>query len=191
MTKMKIQTNLRIEPQLRDQLQKAADASGSSVTREITERLEKSFSAPQHHDEALDSPEANAIGAVLLEAIYAAGHNAGGLSTSSAGGSKTWHNNPYAYDQVCKAVATVMDRLRPPGAVKLPIKSPNDAPEMFEHIGARVADGILLEIADVDDPSAPASPYDDTARARHLKELLGPLGERLKNHEASNHSKEG
>jgi hypothetical protein len=193
MTSSKIQTNLRIEPALREQLQKAADAAGVSVTKEITDRLERSFSEKRHW-ETLDNPKVNAIVDMLGQVIYAAGHNAGGLSTAgSIDGSRTWYDNPFAFDQVRKAVDVALQAIKPAGSVdleemasRLPsdkshvARSMTEKDSFFKNLGEIAAWGVLSELKIIDDPDSktPLSP-ERADRARRLKSSLGHIAERI------------
>jgi hypothetical protein len=166
----KIQIGLRVPEDLRLKIQEAAGTRGVAVNKEISDRLERSFQEKRHW-ESFDNPAANGIVAVLAQAIYAAAHNANNLSGAAPAG---WHNDPRAFGQVCSAVSSIMNELRPAGKAEYD----GSHADFFNRVGVIVAEGILSEIAQVDEDSKTMQP-ERIQRARQLKEGLGEMAQRL------------
>jgi hypothetical protein len=177
----------RIRETLRDRLVSEAEANDRSLNAEIVARLEASLDGPP--EMGMDGA-AKAIGAILSNVIWSAGHQASLHSTGTAEGVNSWADNPYAYDQACRAVAVALDKLRPPGSPKIEdwvetlpkdsvlrtivVDGKND---FFERVGRSAAVKIIENIASADATSS----YSEKRDLR-LKELLGPqFADRLNN----------
>lgn len=137
------QLKFRVPNAIRDRLRQAAANNGRSLNAEITERLAQSL-LPKRYWETMDNPRINGVVDLVAQVIYAAGHNAGSLSTFSSEGSGSWYTNTLAYDQVVSAANMALAKMRPKGA------GPTDQspPAVLEKIGEIVALGILQEVID-------------------------------------------
>ena len=94
-----IQTNFRTTPDMKQQLEAAAEANGRTFNKEVNERLKASLGAPEGADQT-NVPGLLAIAA----AMNAAGQYAGRFApTFTADGAQKWWNDPYAFEQAVQA----------------------------------------------------------------------------------------
>ena len=138
----KIQIGLRVPEELRAKIQDAATARGVAVNKEISDRLERSFSE-EIAVSAEGSPELYAILRVLAAAMDAAGPMAAIMSTLNLEADKTWIGNSIAYEQALKAAVKVLEEFRPQAATT-PHASMSDS---VNTLGVEMATGILEEAA--------------------------------------------
>ena len=151
-----VQLKFRVKQAFLFVLRNKAKQNGRSLNAEINDRLEKSFK--EVYPEAKFTGDfAHDLGVILAQAISAASNSAGVISTGLAHGADKWCESPYAYDQVTKAVNTILERFRPKGPrdIKGWIKSLPSAnthmarlilsggDDFFASIGAAVAESIL------------------------------------------------
>jgi hypothetical protein len=158
-----IQTNFRTSPQVRDRLQKFANARGVSINREINDRLERSFIGDALQlglSEA--SPELFAVLNMVAAAMNAAGRVASFGSTFDEEKALAWHTDPFAFAQAVKAAQTIFEACRPPGAAGI---AQHNA---LDHLGDGFANAILEEAA-----TGKARTAATAARAKILRELIG------------------
>jgi hypothetical protein len=108
-----IQINLRIPPELRDQVQAAAGQRGVSMNKEITDRLKRSLERSSHrawHSQATEE---------LLELIGDAMNSAGSSALFSLTHSwdlarqQDWIGSAYAYGRAVEAATKLLDKLKP------------------------------------------------------------------------------
>jgi hypothetical protein len=175
------QLKFRLKSSLRAALEKAAEENGRSLNAEISDRLQRSFDQSRPWDRS-DDEATKGIATMLAAFIGQVGAVAGTLAAQSAEGARSWHENPYAYDQVCKAVETVMERLRPAGNIEAP---PSDQPgndAFFAGIGRSFARTTLNKIHDLTEQPTSSEPVVNPAQeeVRRLGHALGPLVERLR-----------
>jgi hypothetical protein len=168
------QLKFRVEPPLREELEKSAKASGRSLNAEITERLADSV-RPKRYWQTVDNPKVNAIIDLLAQIIYAAGQNAGGFATLSYDGS-AWCDNAYAYDQATKAAALALRAMRPTEEIEAPSLDADAG--MYSRMGEVFARAIMKEVVSLR--------HGDTAlperidRAERLRPPLGDIVDRIK-----------
>jgi hypothetical protein len=191
-----VQMNLKLDGELREKIQAAADARGYSATKEINDRLQHSFAAGTDDRVAADK-SAKALSDLIAWVIWMVGNSAGFTVTGTAEGGKSWAENPYVYDQVCKAVAHVMDCCRPEGSPKiedLSARMPeikrhldhliaNTKMDFFENAGVNFAQGTLADIRELDVTAIPPGQErkfgSALANIYWLKARLGSFAERL------------
>lgn len=182
-----IQINLRVPPDLREQLQRAAEARGVSVTREINDRLAASFG----HEAAIDAAIGNRTLLGLLRLVGVAMQGAGKFAAfASAVAShdkrQEWIDNPYAYDQATRAALTILDALRPPGEIEVPripvAETVGEGPggEAADLLNRRMGDsharGVIYSVT----THPPAGVAKD--EAPHLQVLIAGLVDRLRSY---------
>jgi len=171
------QLKVRIEPELRRQIEEAAHARGVSLNREIVDRLAKSFSDYISDDRLAQGGFAQygAAGAPLqlaAEAMWLAGTQAAAYS-----GASNWFDDPYAYDQATKAASGVLQAFRPEGDVGVPRQhrrakgfSAESRVEFLKYLHEVIVLGMLEHIAEGKLGSIGAH-----RRSQHLLSDLEPL----------------
>jgi hypothetical protein len=173
----KIQIGLRVSEELREKIQAAANARGVFVNKEITDRLEKSFSEEMTVSSADGESDLYSILRVVVAAMEVAGPMAAIMSTLNMEANRTWIDNSIAYDQALRAAVKVLEELRPRTATK-PHASMSDS---VKSLGIEIAVGMLEEAATgMTRTNGPS----EITRARKLHADLGPLAERISHFDA-------
>jgi hypothetical protein len=168
----KIQIGLRVPDDLRAKIQAAAIERGVAVNKEISDRLEKSFSEGMTISAAGADGELYSILRVVVAAMDLAGPMAAILSTLNPEAGKTWISNSIAYEQAFQAAVTVLDALRPATeAAAHPSMS-----DSVNTMGKEIAVGVLEEAATGLTRTLGPS---EIARARKLHAGLASLAERI------------
>jgi hypothetical protein len=153
-----IQLRVRIMEPLRAQLDSEADRNGRSLNSEIIDRLRRSLDAERFGGPDRDETAAD-LAVIIEHVISDIGPQAGSFSTHSSKGAKTWIDNSYAYEQVCRAVSKILDAFRPAGPTSIQEFAPGliasfDRPgdsksqriTAFDNLGEAFAKAILSEI---------------------------------------------
>jgi Arc-like DNA binding domain len=167
----KIQIGLRVPEDLREKIQEAANARGVAVNKEISDRLEKSFSEEMTISAVDGASELYSILRVVAAAMDLAGPMAAIMSTMSTEAAKTWISNSIAYEQALRAAITVLEKLRPQT-----VTAPHpDMSDSVDTLGTRMATAILEEAA----TGLTRTPPTESARAQKLHAGLGSLAERI------------
>lgn len=158
----------RIRADTRDWLERAAAKSGRSLSQEIEHRLRGSFNDDELTFQTFGSRRNYAlmrIIAMIMEAVF--NPDRPGVD---------WVDDPYSFDQVVKAVNSVLDAMRPPGAV--PQLSELQQMAFGERQGSFRAGKILLDVQQADGSGALDSTSKRERRLAKLKDDLGPLAQR-------------
>jgi uncharacterized protein (DUF1778 family) len=119
----RVPLSVRVSPELRDQIEKAAQQSGRSLTQETEIRLQASFAADRHLMDALDLAFGRQLAGLLTllaHVMRQAGRSAGFRSTNTLDGAEDWMLNAYASDQAIAAANTVLEAVRPEGDASPP-----------------------------------------------------------------------
>ncbi|MCU1340471.1 MAG: hypothetical protein JWO19_6052 [Bryobacterales bacterium] len=172
----KIQIGLRVPDDLRAKIQEAASARGVAVNKEISARLERSFSEEMTVS-ADGSAELYSILRVVAAAMDTAGPMAAIMSTLNPEAGKDWINNSLAYEQAIKAALSVLEAFRPQTAT-VPHAS---MPDTVSTLGVEMATGILEEAATGQTRTVGPT---EIARAGRLHAGLGALAERIQRFDA-------
>jgi hypothetical protein len=110
--------SLRVTPSLKERLDSAGDLSGRNLSQEAEIRLERSFHEQDLLISALDlafGTETTALLLIFGEAIRSATTTARFSTTFALEVATEWTSDPYAYGEAAKAIAAVLDALRPEG----------------------------------------------------------------------------
>jgi hypothetical protein len=176
MARTTVQINLRLKPELRDELQAAAGRNNSTVTKEITERLQASLDHELLFDPQFVSPKTQGLIQLLASVMHTVGPVAGISSTHTAEGARSWFDDPFAYEQVFKAIALTLEALRPkrPQDYREPKGATPDLQAMYSAIGSGLAMQVMREVAGLEAPSGTSA-----KRAPILRRELGDLVERI------------
>jgi hypothetical protein len=173
----KIQIGLRVPEDLRTKLLAAAAERGVAVNKEITDRLEKSFSEEMTISATDGNGELYAVLRVVAAAMDLAGPMAAIMSEMNPEAGKTWISNSIAYEQALKAAVAVLEALRPQTKTS-PHASMSGA---VETLGIEIATGILEEAAT--GLTRTVAPF-ETARAEKLHQGLASLSDRIERFDA-------
>lgn len=165
-----VQVSFRTREPLRAALEAAAKARGVSMNTEMNERLMRSFEDEVNLETEFARVQLYAVLRVVANAVDHAGTSSAVVSSMATGASKSWFNNPFAYDQAVKAALFVLNAFRPAGDVAEATPKTRQMRELGEEFAKGAIEALLEEqptsIGDVQIPS----------RARRD---LGPLFERL------------
>jgi hypothetical protein len=119
MPRSTVQINLRVKPDLREQIEQAAEVRGVSVTEEINDRLRRSLEDCIGIQDKSPPPNKLARGVltVVEEVMNAAGESALFNQSQSwaIARTKNWVNDPTAYHIATQAAAEVFKAFAPPG----------------------------------------------------------------------------
>jgi hypothetical protein len=156
------QLRIRLDDEVHAQLEAAAKERGSSLQREIADRLAASV-----RDELLDRPSGPVGGLLDLVAIavQSAGHGALLYASAFVPTATEWVDDHLAYEQATLAAQRVFEALRPPKRKA----EPNDDLWVDPALGVKTAASILDEIAN-NRPRVPES----ARRTNVLRQELGP-----------------
>jgi hypothetical protein len=116
--KNRVPLSVRISPELRDQMEKAAQQSERSLTQETELRLQLSFAADRHLMDALALAFGEPLSALLLligRVMNTTGRSAGFSATNTLEGAEDWVSNGFAYDQAVEAANAILEAARPEG----------------------------------------------------------------------------
>jgi hypothetical protein len=111
---------LRVTKETKKKLTDAANASGRSQSREAEFRLEQTFNSANTLFDALDLAYGRHWTGILLALAHAAqltGTRGLAVNSWNFEGAEDWVMDPYAYDQVVKAVNAILEAFRPMGDV--------------------------------------------------------------------------
>jgi hypothetical protein len=108
----------RISAGLRANLATAAKSSGHTLSREIEHRLRRTFSDDAKISDAFGDRRNYAL-MKMISSVVEAVVNRKILSAVTAKQLKKlhWLDDPYAFDQAIRAIAAVLDAIRPPGEI--------------------------------------------------------------------------
>jgi hypothetical protein len=152
---------LRVAIDLKKKLKEASDASGRSQSQEAELRLEQTFNARHTLFDALDLAYGRRWTGILL-AIAQSGQMTGtralAVNKWNFGGCEDWVLDPYAYDQVVKAVNRILAEFKPKGdATAKPVGDFTHLPvASLESLGKGFAEDILQNLKEPDNRRADA-----------------------------------
>jgi predicted transcriptional regulator len=164
---------LRVTKELKAKLDQAAEASGRSQSQEAEFRLESTFNAENAVIDALDLAYGRYWTGILL-ALAKVGQHVGTRGvflsqfTGEGYGVEDWLSDSYAYDQVVRAVNTVLEEFRPRAPMRIPPDTLGMPPFVYGRVGNDLARVFLDKLQKADDRST-----DDNARA--VRERLAGL----------------
>jgi hypothetical protein len=138
-----VQLKVRMKEPLRAMLEKAADERGISMNTEAVDRLQRTFQNQKVLQEALDLSFGPSISGLLMVIGDVMRTTAQTVSFASTGDPsiENWSEDPLVFDEVAKAVATVLAESRPVGEI-VPL-SKKEAAERIT--AADIAQGIAIK----------------------------------------------
>jgi hypothetical protein len=116
--------NMRTTFEVRQELEKAAAATGRSLAQEAEYRIQRTFENQRMLQEALDISFGSDISGLLMIIGDVMRATAQTVSFAKDGDPslEIWSEDPVVYDEVAKAVATVFAEHRPVGGILPPSK---------------------------------------------------------------------
>jgi hypothetical protein len=140
---------LLVRPQIKNQVDGAAKENGVTQAQEGERRIENSFRDENVLDGALDLAFGDDVAALLLllgKTVRVAADATGFFAPAGRG---RWLEDPYTFDHVVRAVAEVLETLRPKGEIVPPVlHSGGDAFALIA--GEIMARGVLDELPPVE-----------------------------------------
>jgi hypothetical protein len=120
----------RISEELREALEVAAEGNKTTLSREIEHRLRRTFIEDKQIDAIFGSRRmfqlmrliASVIDSTVNRKVFAKADKPKKQNVD-------WLDDPYAFDQAMRVIATVLGEIRPPGAVP---QSPDEALDQYE-----------------------------------------------------------
>jgi hypothetical protein len=172
----KIQIGLRVSEDLREKIQTAATERGVAVNKEISDRLERSFSE-EIAVSGDGSSELYSILRVVAAAMDSAGPMTAIMSAMNPDVGRDWIKNSLAYEQAVEAAVAVLAAFKPQTTT-----APHASmPDYVNTLGVEMANGILEEAATGKTRTIGPS---EIARASRLHAGLGSLTERIQGFDA-------
>lgn len=138
----RVSLGLKVTPEIKNKLDAAVKESGRTQSQEAEARIEQSFIDQRQarlFSELYFGRELSALLEVIGRAMRDAGTHAAANAAAAKLGSPDWIDNPYGFDAAIKAVARVLEALRPPGPITVP--KPNFPAEMM--LSEAIANGLL------------------------------------------------
>jgi hypothetical protein len=182
--------SVRVTPELKADLARAAKFFDRPLSQEAELRLELSLQERAHLDQALELLYGRQFAGVLM-VLADAMRRAGGAAMQWALGPVSqradwsgWLNNPYAFDQAMLAAALVLDAMRPAGDPD-PAANGVDPLMPFEGSTGRWMSNVSLQMAakiDFDAMDAEERESDFVRTFQRARELLGPIAARIRTH---------
>lgn len=153
----------RIWPETRAALEAAAAENGRPLSREVEDRLRRSFEEDRSIVEQLGGRKVFALMRFVAAALIPVGETTYFMKHLRDGSDGAWLSDPYAFDQAVKAVNEVLEERRPAGDPTIPpyfASSPeHDADfektlaairKALKSIGADAAQKIISEVRAAD-----------------------------------------
>jgi len=166
---------LRVTKETKARLDKAADASGRSLSQEAETRLENTFNAGNAVFDALDLAYGRRWGGLLLAIAQVAqitGTRAVSVSQWNFEGCEDWMADPYAYDQAMRGIVSLLEAFRPHGKIVSPPNTMGLPADAFGRLGEGYARDLLGGLVNPDS-KGPAWPFAYGADA--IRERLSDL----------------
>jgi TraY domain len=108
----------RISEDLRAALEQAAAQNGRSLSQEAQVRLKASFDLPQELQRKWGPPEVKTLG-YLIARVTRSIQNTVATDPTDVG-EMAWHRNSFTHAAVRSAIAILLERFRPSGAIEVP-----------------------------------------------------------------------
>jgi len=162
----------RIRADTKAALEAAAKNRGHSLSQEIEMRLRRSFDEDQNLFEKLGGRENYAVLRLISSVMSATWNPAGNMGS--------WLHDPYCFNQMVRAIASVLEALRPPGDPAIPpVEGPmGEALEALAELqGQMRAAKMLMAVRD----ASPELPLTHDDPAPFIRQGLGEATNRIGN----------
>ncbi len=145
----RVPLGLRVTKETKAKLDQAAQSSGRSQSQEAEFRLEQTFRSENAVFDALDLAYGchwTGLLMTLARVGVRTGTRACSLSQHVYESSEEWMSDPYAYDQVIRAINCVLEAIRPPGTTATPPDTLGLPPTSYMNLGAAFAQTELAAV---------------------------------------------
>jgi hypothetical protein len=139
--------SFRLTPESKARIDKAAAASGRSISQEVELRLDLSFRDIDAFDRAIEVGHGRQIAGLLMlfgRVMRDVGAHAAHLSTGTI--DSNWLTDPFAFDQVAKGIATALEAFRPAGEARAPAEQDAERAARLGRLGELLARGAIEAI---------------------------------------------
>ena len=175
----RISLGLRVTKETKALLDKAAEASGRSLSQEAETRLEHTFNAGNAVFDALDLAYGRRCAGLLLAIAQVAqitGTRAVAMSQWNFAGCEDWMADPYAYEQAMRGIVCLLEAFRPKGMIVSPPNTMRLPADAFARLGEGFARELISGLADPDS-KGPAWAFAHGADAirERLSDLISTL----------------
>jgi hypothetical protein len=115
---------LRVSDKTKAGLERDAAANGRSLSEEAEARLDQAARSQQMLEQGLDLALGRPGTGLILAIVQAMRDVAHGAAfvTTNRGGGDGWVNSPFAFEQVSRAIAAIVEAVRPEGDVTPPVR---------------------------------------------------------------------
>jgi hypothetical protein len=161
----------RIRADTKAALVAAAARRGHSASQEWEYRIRRSFDEDQGIMEKLGGRENYAVLRIISSLM--------GVLSNPTGPRGSWLHDPYLFDQLVKAVAVVLNELRPPGDAALPPSASGPWSEAIDALYAFQSKLRAAEILIAVKEAQPDLPLATDNPAPFIRADLGPVAERI------------
>jgi hypothetical protein len=172
----------RLRADTRAAIEKAAINSGHSLSQEIEHRLRRSFDEDQNLFEKLGGRENYAVLRLIASLMSVMLHPSDIITLSPAEPRKSWLHDPYLFDQLVRAIAVVLEELKPEGERDAPPVVPGGGGDVFDIIaplqGRIRAAQLLSAVKNAPPKELPLNTKDP---APFLRDDLGQAADRIGN----------
>jgi hypothetical protein len=151
----------RVRPETRAEIERAAKASGRSMSQEVEDRLKGSFAEDKEINDRFGSERSYAVMRLMAATIVAI--------RPAGAGSADWLNDPVLFDRAVEGIAAVLAQIRPKG--RRPSKKSRWKTGGL--LGEVAANDLLREVQ----AAAPAYSSYQSAHQKILTKLKRALGE--------------
>jgi TraY domain len=168
----RLSLGLKVTPQIKERLERAAEESGRTQSQEAEVRLELSFNREDLLGEAMSLAYGRELAGLLMmlgTTMHDVGRSAGFSATFTIEGANAWWSHPYAYDQVVQAVVRLLEAARPVGE-RRPPKGPD-----AEARALRIKYGTDFANSMIDVVCGRVATERDGTEGDKLRRLLGPV----------------
>jgi hypothetical protein len=139
-----VEIKIRMKEPLRRAIERSAKQRGISMNAEMVDRLTQSYRNDQSLSAVFDfayGPETAGMLMILQEVVRRTSSDSM-IMVGEKGRGVDWLSQPYAFDQVVRAVHRALDALQPPGDTSPPEKSHLLATKVGEFMAASVLDAV-------------------------------------------------
>jgi hypothetical protein len=147
----RVSLGLKVTAEIKQRIDEEARKSGRTQSQQAELMIERGFEQEQQIVDVFGSHEIYGL-ARTLGVIVDSTRRMAGFEPGKANDPDAWIHHPYAYDQVVKAVTSLLETLRPPGKIEQPRINLDEAhralepkiQEMLGRLGENVTEAMIL-----------------------------------------------
>ena len=168
----RVSVGLKVTPQIKERLDRAAEETGRTQSQEAEVRLEQSFNREDLLGEAMTLAYGRELAGLLMmlgTTMHEVGRSAGFSASFTIEGANAWWSHPYAYDQAVQSVVRLLEAARPLGE-RRPPRGPD-----AETRANRIKYGAAFAKSMIDIVCGRVATEREEAQGDKLRRLLGPV----------------